>query len=85
MEKLQLEAIQLLKAGKCTNATDARVNLLRFLVNDIGLVSFYDFTRQSPYDTDLVVELLTNPKVKKALGVNESMVFEICSNVAAKA
>ncbi|PWA91355.1 serine carboxypeptidase-like 50 [Artemisia annua] len=44
MEKLQLEAIQLVN-GKCTNATDARVNLLCFLVNVTGIATFYDFTK----------------------------------------
>nr|GEV33920.1 serine carboxypeptidase-like 50 [Tanacetum cinerariifolium] len=85
MEKLQLEAIQLVKAAKWIKARDARINILRYLVNVTGLATFYDFTRQSPYDTDLVVELLMNPEVKMALGVNESMAFEICSDVAAKA
>ncbi|CAI9275963.1 unnamed protein product [Lactuca saligna] len=85
MEKLQIKAIELTKAGNWSNATDARNNVLGFLHSITGLATLYDFRRQSPYRSDWVEEFLKNPEVKKALGVNESMVFEECSDVVGAA
>lgn len=85
MEKLQIEAIELAKASKWSNATDARINVLRFLENATSLATFYDFTRQTPYNSDWVQEFLKDPEVKRALGVNKSMVFERCSEVVGEA
>ncbi|KAL4569428.1 hypothetical protein LXL04_025064 [Taraxacum kok-saghyz] len=84
MEKLQLEAIDLIKARNWTDARNARNNGLRFLQNITGLATLYDFRRHSPYDSK-VADFLKNPEVKKALGVNESMVFEECSDVVGAA
>ncbi|KAI3729319.1 hypothetical protein L6452_17975 [Arctium lappa] len=81
LEKLQFEAIQLTKAGNWSDATDARIKALSFLRNITGLATLYDFRRYRPYDSYWVEEFLKNPEVKKALGVNESMVFEECSDV----
>ncbi|CAH1414136.1 unnamed protein product [Lactuca virosa] len=85
MEKLQIKAIELTKAGNWSNATDARNNVLGFLHSITGLATLYDFRRQGPYRSDWVEEFLKNPEVKKALGVNESMVFEECSDVVGAA
>ncbi|KAK9064590.1 hypothetical protein SSX86_015972 [Deinandra increscens subsp. villosa] len=85
MEKLQTEAIGLTKSGNWSDATDARNKVLRFLSNVTGLATLYDFRRQSPYRSDWVEELLKDPEVKKSLGVNESMVFEGCSDVVGAA
>ena len=41
----------------------------------------YDYRRQIAYETSLVTEFLSQSKVKKSLGVNESMVYEECSDV----
>ncbi|KAI3502549.1 hypothetical protein L1887_30687 [Cichorium endivia] len=84
LEKLQLEAIELTKAGNWSDATHARNVVFRFLQNITGLATLYDFRRQSPYNSE-VVNFLKNPEVKKALGVNESMVFEECSDVVGAA
>ncbi|KAG6396346.1 hypothetical protein SASPL_142494 [Salvia splendens] len=46
-----------------------------------GLATLYDFTRQIPYQDDIVAEFLSNPEAKRALGANESTVFEVCSDV----
>ncbi|KAJ9549046.1 hypothetical protein OSB04_021589 [Centaurea solstitialis] len=85
LEKLQLEAIRLTKAGNWSNATYARTNALRYLQNVTGLATLYDFRRYRAYDGDWVVEFLKDPEVKKALGVNESMVYEECSDVVGAA
>ncbi|KAI3699032.1 hypothetical protein L2E82_43023 [Cichorium intybus] len=85
MEKLQTVAIELTKAGNWSDATDARSEVLGFLEGITGLATLYDFRRQSPYRSDWVEDFLKDPEVKKALGVNESMVFEGCSDVVGAA
>ncbi|XP_076913786.1 serine carboxypeptidase-like 50 [Bidens hawaiensis] len=81
MEKLQLEAIKLTNDGNWSEATDARIKVWNFLGMVTGLATLYDFRRQIPYHSDWVEEFLKDPEVKKALGVNESMAFEECSDV----
>ncbi|KAJ9549086.1 hypothetical protein OSB04_021629 [Centaurea solstitialis] len=85
LEKLQLEAIQLTKAGYWSDATDARNNVFSFLQNAAGLASSFDFRTDHLYESYLVEEFLRSPEVKKALGVNEYMVFERCSKVVSAA
>ncbi|KAJ9549088.1 hypothetical protein OSB04_021631 [Centaurea solstitialis] len=85
MEKLQLEAIRLTKAGNWSDATDARDNVFSFLENVTGLATSLDFRRYRAYDTYWVEDFLKDPEVKRALGVNESMVFEKCSKVVGAA
>uniref|UniRef100_A0A251VF46 Carboxypeptidase n=1 Tax=Helianthus annuus TaxID=4232 RepID=A0A251VF46_HELAN len=85
MEKLQIEAVELVKSGNWSEATDARNKVLRFLQNVTGLATLYDFRRQGPYGSDWVEEFLKDVEVKRALGVNESMVFEGCSDVVGAA
>ncbi|MFS8008518.1 putative carboxypeptidase C [Helianthus anomalus] len=74
-------AVELAKSGNLSEATDARNNVWRFLQNVTGLVTMYDFRRQSPYHSDWVEQFLKDVEVKRALGVNESMVFKGCSDV----
>ncbi|KAJ9549087.1 hypothetical protein OSB04_021630 [Centaurea solstitialis] len=82
LEKLQSEAIQLTKAGNWSDATDARDNVLSFLQKATGLANLFDFrTDLDPSESYLVVELLKSPEVKRELGVDESMVYEMCSDV----
>lgn len=81
LEQLQQEAMDLTWGENWTAATDARNKILHYLQNATGLATLYDFRRMRPYDSDWVVEFLKDPDVKKALGVNESMVFEECSDV----
>ncbi|XP_028759010.1 serine carboxypeptidase-like 50 [Neltuma alba] len=80
LEEAQLEAVRLTKLGNWSAATDARSNALRLLQNMTGLATLYDYTRKAPYEDDLVAEFLKSSEVKKALGVNESIVFEGCSD-----
>nr|XP_043629032.1 serine carboxypeptidase-like 50 [Erigeron canadensis] len=81
MEKLQDEAIKLANSGNWSEATYARYNVLNYWQNATDLATLYDFRRQTPYHSDWVEEYLKDPEVKKALGVNETMVFERCSDV----
>ncbi|KAL0540124.1 hypothetical protein IC582_024354 [Cucumis melo] len=81
MEVSQVETVELIKLGKWSEATNARFKVLDLLKNMTGLATLYDYTRKSPYNTDLVDEFLSFKKVKRVLGVNESMVFEGCSDV----
>ncbi|KAI3729321.1 hypothetical protein L6452_17977 [Arctium lappa] len=85
LEKIQFEAINFTKAGKWSDATDARLKVLSYLQNVTGLATLFDFRRNIPYDSYWLEELLKTPEVKKALGVNESMVFEKCSKVVGAA
>ncbi|XP_050895070.1 serine carboxypeptidase-like 50 [Lathyrus oleraceus] len=83
MEKAQLEAVRLVERGNWSEATDARNNVLSLLRNMTGLATLYDYSRNVPYDDDLVEKLLNIAEVKKALGVkvDESFVYEICSDL----
>ncbi|KAK3004994.1 hypothetical protein RJ639_018088 [Escallonia herrerae] len=81
LEKLQVEAIGLVRAGNWSQATNARSGVLKLLQNMTGLATLYDFRRLVPYETSLVTKFLSNVEVKRALGVNESMVYEECSDV----
>ncbi|XP_057953225.1 serine carboxypeptidase-like 50 [Malania oleifera] len=79
MEKAQLEAVKLTLAGNWSEATNARNHVLNLLQKMTGLATLYDFRRPTPYETKLVTEFLKSRKVKAALGVNETMVWEECS------
>jgi vitellogenic carboxypeptidase-like protein len=85
LEKAQWEAVGLTKSRNWTEATDARTRVLRLLGNMTGLATLYDFSRKVPYNDELVTEFLQNDEAKRALGVNESMVFELCSDVVGDA
>ncbi|KAI9079809.1 hypothetical protein K1719_038219 [Acacia pycnantha] len=80
VEKDLSEAIKLAKLGNWSAATNARGNALNLLMNLTGLATSYDYTKKAPYEIDLVTEFLKSSEVKKALGVNESVVFEGCSD-----
>jgi len=84
LEKAQLEAVGLIQTRNWSEATDARSKVLRILQNMTGLATLYDYTRKTPYEDDLVERFLNIAEVKKALGVNESFVYEICSDVVGK-
>ncbi|TKY59029.1 Serine carboxypeptidase 50 [Spatholobus suberectus] len=81
LEKAQLEAVRLAQMGNWSEATDARIKVLRMLQNMTGLATLYDYTKKVPYQDDLVEKFLNIAEVKKALGVNESFVYELCSDV----
>ncbi|XP_027348303.1 serine carboxypeptidase-like 50 [Abrus precatorius] len=85
LEKAQLEAVGLAQKGNWSEATNARNEVLHMLQNMTGLATLYDYTRKEPYQSDLVEQFLNITEVKKALGVNESFVYEICSDVVGAA
>ncbi|KAK7362563.1 hypothetical protein VNO77_04679 [Canavalia gladiata] len=81
VEKAQLEAVRLIKMRNWSVATDARDTVLELLQNMTGLATLYDYTKKAPYRDDFVEKFLNIAEVKKALGVNESLVYELCSDV----
>ncbi|KAH6789227.1 serine carboxypeptidase-like 50 [Perilla frutescens var. frutescens] len=81
LEEIQSEAVDYVRQGNWSKATDARTRVLNTLTNMTGLATLYDFTRLIPYQDDLVGEFLNNVEAKRALGANESLVFELCSDV----
>lgn len=85
LEKLQAEAVGQTKIGNWSGATNARNKVLNSLQNMTGLATLYDFRRLIPYEDDLVAKFLSNVEVKKQLGVNVSIVFELCSDTVGAA
>ncbi|KAJ1385209.1 Serine carboxypeptidase, serine active site [Sesbania bispinosa] len=81
LEKAQLEAVRLIQTGNWSEATDARRKVLGVLRNMTGLATLFDYTRKAPYEENLVSQFLNSVEVKKALGVNESFVYERCSDI----
>ncbi|KAL2530626.1 Serine carboxypeptidase-like 50 [Forsythia ovata] len=81
LEKLQSDAVGFTRNGNWSEATNARTRVLNALTSMTGLATLYDFRRLIPYQDDLVAVILNNVEVKKALGVNENMVFEVCSDL----
>ncbi|KAK8516745.1 hypothetical protein V6N13_080846 [Hibiscus sabdariffa] len=81
LEEAQNEAIKLVKMEQWSEATNARTKAMDLWQNMTGLATLYDFTKKKPYQTSLVTKFLNINAVKRALGVNESMVFESCSDV----
>ncbi|GMJ13328.1 serine carboxypeptidase-like 50 [Hibiscus trionum] len=84
LEKAQRELVELIKMKNWSNATNARAKVIEMLGNMTGLATLYDFTKKKPYQTSYPT-FLNIAEVKKALGVNESMVFEECSDIVAEA
>ncbi|KAL1539130.1 serine carboxypeptidase-like 50 [Salvia divinorum] len=85
LEGIQSKAVGYVREGRWGEATDARARVLDTLENMSGLATLYDFTRLIPYQDDIVAEFLSNPEAKRALGANESTVFEVCSDVVGEA
>uniref|UniRef100_A0A5B6ZX79 Carboxypeptidase n=1 Tax=Davidia involucrata TaxID=16924 RepID=A0A5B6ZX79_DAVIN len=81
LEELQLEAVGLTKKGNWIEARNARNRVLNLLQKMTGLATLEDFRRLNSYDKSLVTKFLGNAEVKKALGVNESMVYDQCSDI----
>ncbi|XP_051130058.1 serine carboxypeptidase-like 50 [Andrographis paniculata] len=79
LEKLQSETIGLIRRERWGEAGDARNRVLNTLTNMTGLATLYDFRRLTPYPNRVVVRFLNNAEVKRALGVEESAVFQLCS------
>ncbi|KAK4596826.1 hypothetical protein RGQ29_014739 [Quercus rubra] len=85
LEKAQWEAIELNKLKNWSKATTSRIKAMNLLQNMTGLATLYDFTKKVPYKSYLVAKFLQNKEVKKALGVNESIIYEECSAVVGDA
>ncbi|KAE8654443.1 Serine carboxypeptidase-like 50 [Hibiscus syriacus] len=81
LDEAQNEAIDLVKMEKWSEATNARTKAMDLWQNMTGLATLYDFTKKKPYQTSLVTKFLNVNAVKRALGVDESMVFKSCSSV----
>lgn len=84
LEDLQKEAVELTQNRNWSEATNARNRVLHELEQMTGLATLYDFRRLIPYQDELVAEFLANLEVRKALGVKENIVFEVCSNAVGK-
>ncbi|KAF8378627.1 hypothetical protein HHK36_029976 [Tetracentron sinense] len=83
VEEIQDEAARLAREGKWREASDALIRVANLLQNMTGLATLFDIRRMRPYETEVVSVLLQNEEVKKALGVNKSMVWdwEACSDI----
>ncbi|XP_010274674.1 PREDICTED: serine carboxypeptidase-like 50 [Nelumbo nucifera] len=85
LEEFQAEAVRLTQEGNWTEATNARNRVLRWLQNVTGLATLYDLRRMRPYETDVISVFLQKEEVKKALGVETSIIWEECSDVVGDA
>ncbi|KAF5451024.1 hypothetical protein F2P56_031327 [Juglans regia] len=85
LEKAQREVVKLTKMGKWKEATDARTQVLLMLQRMTGLATLHDFSKKVPYETEMVFAFLRKEEVKKALGVKESMAYDVCSDDVAAA
>ncbi|EYU44016.1 hypothetical protein ABFS82_07G007400 [Erythranthe guttata] len=85
LEKIQSETVGFVTRGKWNEATNSRNRVLATLTNMTGLATLYDFRRLTPYPNKVVVKFLNNVEVKRALGVKESKVFELCSSAVGEA
>ncbi|XP_043693972.1 serine carboxypeptidase-like 50 [Telopea speciosissima] len=85
LEEIQAQAVKLTQEGKWKEATDARNKILDWLQNLTGLATLYDFRRKTPYETETVTAFLNKEQVKKALGVENSLVWVECSHVVGDA
>ncbi|KAI3910437.1 hypothetical protein MKX01_034831 [Papaver californicum] len=85
LEVFQAEAVRLTQEQKWAQATDARNQVLHRLQNMTGLGTLYDLRRKKPYETEMVTKFLENEEIKRALGVNKSIIFEECSDTVGKA
>ncbi|KAF3432188.1 hypothetical protein FNV43_RR26927 [Rhamnella rubrinervis] len=80
LEKIQSEAIRFAKMELWGEATNARYAIMDSLQSMTGLATMYDYTKKAPYKIGLVTDFLQNKKVKRALGVKESVGFTKCSD-----
>ncbi|XP_021593261.1 serine carboxypeptidase-like 50 [Manihot esculenta] len=85
LEEAQWKAVEFVKTGNWSEATNARSEALDLLQNMTGLATLYDFTKKAPYRTGLVTKFLQSADVKRKLGANESIVFDECSDAVGEA
>ncbi|KAL5553417.1 hypothetical protein UlMin_040818 [Ulmus minor] len=85
LEKLQDEAIRLVKLGKWREATEARYAVMESLRAMTGLATLFDFSKKAPYEIQMVTNFLQNKIVKKALKAKLFVGFDRCSEEVARA
>ncbi|KAJ9135790.1 hypothetical protein P3X46_032926 [Hevea brasiliensis] len=85
LEEALWKAVEFVKMGNWSEATNARSEALDLLQNMTGLATLYDFTRKVPYKTSLVTKFLQSVEVKKKIDAKESIVFDECSDVVGEA
>ncbi|KAL6522885.1 hypothetical protein OROHE_016732 [Orobanche hederae] len=85
LEKIQVQAVRFAKSREWNESANARNRVLETLTNMTGLATLYDFRRLSLYPNKVVARFLNGDEVKRALGVKESMSFELCSKVVGAA
>ncbi|MED6207311.1 hypothetical protein PIB30_034633 [Stylosanthes scabra] len=81
LEKDQLEVVRLTQIQNWSEAASEWRRVQDKIQNMSGLTSLFDYTRKDhPYHyQDWITQFLNMAEVKKALGVNESQVFETSS------
>ncbi|KAJ4771283.1 Carboxypeptidase [Rhynchospora pubera] len=84
MESLQDEAVKLTVSEKWEEASDARGTVLDWLQNVTGLATLYDMTKTKPYQTEVLSVFLNKQEVQEALGVQEKINWEECSDQVAE-
>lgn len=85
LEKVQWEAIKLTRMRKWKEATDARSKVLQMLQAMTGLSTLHDYSKKVPYTTEMVSAFLSKKEVKKALGLKDWMIYDVCNNDVAAA
>jgi vitellogenic carboxypeptidase-like protein len=70
---------------KWKEATDARSKVLQMLQAMTGLATLHDYSKKVPYKTEMVSAFLSKKEVKKALGLKDWMIYDVCSNDVAAA
>ncbi|MED6207317.1 hypothetical protein PIB30_034639 [Stylosanthes scabra] len=82
LEKLQSEAVMLERIGNWSEATDAIRRVWSKLQDMTGLHSLFDYTmrKDSYHFYDWINQFMNKAEVKKALGVNQSQVFDVHNN-----
>lgn len=56
------------------------LKVLDMLQSMTGLATSNDISKKIPYSTELLSKFLQKKEVKKALGVNVSMIHKLCSD-----
>ncbi|KAL1321276.1 hypothetical protein HN51_066007 [Arachis hypogaea] len=79
LEKIQIEAVNLVQIRNWSEATDAQTKTFTKLQEMAGLATLYDYSRKDhPYRyEDWITQFLNLAEVKKTLGVNESIMWEL--------
>jgi vitellogenic carboxypeptidase-like protein len=85
LKSLQSAVVNLIIAQKWKEASDLRTVILDMLQNATGLVTLYDFTRQTDYPIEMISGFLNKEEVKEVLGVSKDVHFQLISDDVMKA